>query len=435
MKKLSLITGLIFLCVLFLFANCGKDKGEKKTLTFGVVLPLDDANGVSFEYAIKTAVAEINEAGGIAGEYTLKIDVRSSEPLNGLERGEQAVLVANSLLIDNKDNLVGFITDGSTSSRAITLDVCDINKISAISGFSTSNANSGLSAYFHRTIPADKYTIDIIGKKALAYGINKIAIAVQKGDVYSETFATDFQTKFEALGGIIVDKVMFLENDPDYVTKLQTLYSHNPDAVCNAMLNTFVEFYNKLNDNIVTLNLNAANLKFMFSYKQKNIVEQAPCALLIGQVNGVPKSFCAEALPDVNTNSFKHFASEIKTRFNVVVGEGQEQHYYDAVFIYALAIERAIEQGADINDIKALRIAVNEQIRPASKPEGEIVKPEDGWKAMQAKANTGDVNYEGASGNCDMNTEGDVISNYFIFTIVDNGNGTYSFAKGELIVP
>ncbi len=312
-----------------------------------------------------------------------------------------------------------------------------IIKISAISGFSTSNANSGLSQYFHRTIPADKYTIDILGKKALDYGINKIAIAVQQGDVYSESFADDFQTKYEALGGTIVEKVMFLENDPDYVTKLQTLYSKNPDAVCNAMLNTFVEFYNKLNDNIVTLtlNLNAANLKFIFSYKQMNIVEQAPCALLVGEINGVPKAFCAEALPDVETNSFKHFSQEIKTRYNYNAGSGQEQHYYDAVFIYALAIARAAKLGADIDDLPAFRIAVNDQIRNVSKPEGETVKPEEGWANMLAKANTGDVNYEGASGNCDMNDEGDVISNYFIFTIIDNGNGTYSFKKGELIVP
>ncbi len=110
------------LCLFISLAGCKKEEEKEKTITFGVLLPLDDANGISFEYAIKTAIEEINEDEGVLDGYTLKIDVRSSEPANGSDRGTQAVLVANSLLTDNPDNLVGFITDGSTSSRAITLE-------------------------------------------------------------------------------------------------------------------------------------------------------------------------------------------------------------------------------------------------------------------------------------------------------------------------
>jgi branched-chain amino acid transport system substrate-binding protein len=85
----------------------------------------------------------------------------------------------------------------------------------------------------------------------------------------------------------------------------------------------------------------------------------------------------------------------------------------------ALAIEKA--GSADRGKIGAA-------LRSVSKAPGTVIRPGEWAKAKAALAAGGDVNYEGASGNVDLDENGDVGGIYSVNTI--GGDGKWS---GKLI--
>ncbi|MBL4715749.1 MAG: ABC transporter substrate-binding protein [Bacteroidia bacterium] len=444
MKYLKFFIPFTLIVAILFNAGCNKDDDDDTTTTtkadvyLGVILPMDKSSGPFRENAVNTIVDEINAGGGVMGGHLIKTDIRSSEATGTLSREDQAAVIANAILSDHSSELVGFVTSFSSSSKGVALQVADGNKIPQISGSSTANSNSNISSYFQRLAPSDKFQSLVLSKKAIEYGITKVAIAVQTGDVFSEGLAQQFKEKFIADGGTITDSVSFLESDPDYITKLTTLYSGNPDAVFTAILSIDVEFLNNVKDNATVLGLNTDSLRFIFSDAQKtdNILTQAPPEFLTGVINGNPRAFGANAFPDTTSGSYIHFQSELKTRYSQDV-ESFNAQFYDIIYVFALSMERAVQDGASIDDMGAFRIAVNDNIRKVSGDDsGEsTANPQDGWSANQTAAKSGDVNYEGASGNCDIDSNGDVVTNYDVYKIVDDGTGTLSFVTIENISP
>jgi neutral amino acid transport system substrate-binding protein len=432
---------LVLFLSIILFFRCKKDDDDdvepSKEVYIGTILPLDVTSGVERINMIKTAVDEINESSKVLGGYKIKLDIRSSEPPGAEIRDDYAAKVAESILNDHPSNLIGFITAWSSSSRGVTLQVADSAHISVISTSSTVDSNTGLSDYFQRLAPPDKFQALISAKKAKTYGINTVAIAVEKDDVFSEGLALAFKENFEAEGGTIISTVKFIENDPEYQDKLSTLYEEEPDAVFTAMLSTHSDFFNEINDHANFLSLDIANLRFILSdAKYQDLLDKSPPQLLTGEVDGNPKVFGAASAPDITNPAYIHYKTEIKNRY----GQDDVQYgpqSYDVVYLLALAMERALKDGETLSNINDFREAVNNNIRKVSRDNnGEtIVSPDQGWTSMQAATNSGDVNYEGASGNCDIDEFGDVITNYEIFTIIDDGSGNLSFEVIENINP
>lgn len=426
---------------IILLAGCKKDDDKKedqtKEIFLGAILPLDVAVGESHIAALQTAVDEINEDGKVLDGYTIKLDVRSSEPTGADPRDGQALIMAKDLL-NTHSLLVGYVTTVSSSSKKVALEVADPQHIPQISLSSTSDANSGLSDYFHRLAAPDKFQTVIMAQKAKEYGINTVSIAVLADNEYSQGIADGFEENFTAMGGTVLRQVTFVENDTNYYSNIENLYEGNPDAVVTAMIFISKEFLNQVNDNAFSLGLNENDLRFIFTDSQygQNILSQAPVDLLTGTVNGFPRTFGTYPSPDVSNPSYVHFKAQLKNRYNLDPIPFNAQ-CYDIIYLYALAMERALKEGVNVNNIDLFREAVNNNLRKVSRNDnGEIVvKPEEGWNALQAAAKNGDVNYTGASGNCDIDENGDVITNYNVFKIIDDGAGTLSFEDIENVDP
>jgi len=153
---------------------------------------------------------------------------------------------------------------------------------------------------------------------------------------------------------------------------------------------------------------------------------------MIGDLNGFPKNFGAMPSPDTASSIFQFFALNLKKKYNQNVGSYNAQ-FYDAGYLYALAMQKAIVS-AGLADMNFFRETVNSFIRSVSHgaPGDPPVMPNMGWKAMKSACDFGGINYDGASGNCDMDPKGNVITPYSIFKIVDNG-GTFGFKVIEII--
>lgn len=406
---------LIASLLLILSSNgCKKNNDpEAKYLTIGVILPLDQENGTLRENALRTAIDEINEGGGVGDGYEIRLAVKSSA---GTNRKVAAALAAGEI-ISNNNYLVGFISSFSSSSSGIIGEVTPDN-YPIISGSATASSLSGISPYFQRLCAPDPFEANILVQKATEYGINSVAIAVEEGDQYSEELADAFQNEFS---NGTVTKVSFSEGDPNYAAKINELFLDNPEGIFISMLNSnvYVEFLTMLG------NINKTNGLMETSFILcdglfTNELLLAPVEYMLGEFNGHPKNFGAFPSADTTSTAYIYFREKLKEKYDQKVASYNAQ-FYDIGYIYALAIQKSLA-GVDIISIDAFKELVSGNIRiVASELSGDTkVNPSQGWQAIKSSAQAGNINYEGASGNCNIDNLGNAITPYSVFKVIKN---------------
>jgi len=217
---------------------------------------------------------------------------------------------------------------------------------------------------------------------------------------------------------------------------LEELIQNTPDAIMVSMLDydNYSEFFKKLNQ--MNSKIDLSNTYFILcSGLYSPDLFNSQINHLLGDINGNPKNFGAISFPDPNSTEFKYFKSNLLETFNQEVGVYNSQ-YYDIGYLYALAIEQAFFS-KNIEDIEDFRSTVGSNIRGISRPDPNIefdVNPSQGWETMKLAAIKGGLNYSGASGNCNIDSEGNVTTSYKVFTLKDSGSGPY-FETIEFVNP
>jgi len=138
--------------------------------------------------------------------------------------------------------------------------------------------------------------------------------------------------------------------------------------------------------------------------------------------------------PDTNSVDFKYFKSNLLKTYNQNVGAYNAQ-YYDIGYLYALAIEQSFFS-ANIDDIETFRSMVESFIRGISRPDPKDfdVYPSQGWETMKLAAIKGSIDYSGASGNCNIDQDGNVMTSFKVFTLSESGSELY-FETIEFVNP
>ncbi|NQV03027.1 MAG: ABC transporter substrate-binding protein [Bacteroidia bacterium] len=423
MKTITTILTFSLLSVLVLLTGCKKDKNTPfdpiQPFTLGVILPMDQVKGPLREKALRTAIDEINEAGGVGSGFRIDLMVKSSE---GANREEAAAEVAREI-IASAPNLVGFITSFSSTTKGVVEQIAIPESYPVISGSATAGNLSGVSPYFSRLCPPDAFEATVLTQQAISYGISTVAIAVEEGDIYSENLATAFQ---EAFGGGASTIVSFQQNDPDYVTKLNQLISGDPEAIFISMLNpdVYIEFITKVSE--LNKSKTVENTSFILcDGLYSTAILEAPVEIMVGEVNGHPKNFGAMPSADTTTGAYIYFQAELMKRFQQEVSSYNAQ-FYDIGYLYSMAIEKTLlEIGTD--NMKAFREKVNYWIREVSHgSQGDPpVMPTLGWKSIKYACMNDGVDYQGASGNCNIDQQGNTITPYAIFRIKGSPGAYY----------
>jgi len=427
-----------FLILVFILAlilanfSCKKNYTDyvpvKNTFSLGVILPMDNENGPPRENSLRTAIDEINHSGGIGNGYSIQLIVKSDA---GTDREAAAIAAAGEIVAATPD-LVGFITTFSSSSRGVVTMVAEPGHYPVISGSATATSLSGISTWFQRLAPTDDFEATILTAQARAFGIPTVAVAIEEGDAYSEGLATRFINEF---GTGIICQVKFKKKDPDLEAKCSLLLAGSPAAIFLSMISPDV--YNPLILKLSEINSWKAPLNMHFilcDALHSSSLFQSPLDFMIGEINGFPKNFGAMPSPDTSSSIYKFFSGNLEIKFHQKVGSYNAQ-YYDAAYIYALAMQKAI-RSTGLADMKLFRETVNAQIRTVSRglPGDPPVMPNMGWKAMKAACDFGGVNYDGASGNCNIDDSGNVVTPYAVFKIIKQG-GFFFFQTIGIIKP
>ena len=429
-NKLFTIVMVLTLSITFLISSgCKKNNNtntEIKYVTLGVILPLDQEKGELRENALRTAINEINASGGVGNGYEIRLNIKSSQ---GTDR-EVAASIAAQNIISESLFLVGFITSFSSSSTGVVNDVGIPFHYPIIAGSATASSLSGISPYFQRLCAPDPTEANVLANQAVDYGITDVAIAVEDGDAYSMELANAFQTAFGSGASVMVN---FSANDPDYGIKMDQLLINNPDGIFVSMLNPDVynEFFTVLGS-IYNSNKLANTTYILCDGLYSSDFFQAPIDFILGDVNGHPGNFGAFPSADTASAEYIYFKDKLYQEFDQEVASYNAQ-FYDIGYLYALALEKTLNN-IGVVSIDVFREMVAENIRPVSNysPGDSLVFPSLGWESIKTITQNYNIDYVGASGNCNIDNEGNAITPYSVFKVKKQGDN-YSFEIIKII--
>jgi neutral amino acid transport system substrate-binding protein len=389
--------------------STGAGGGVKDTLRLGAVLPITgdlSSIGAPMIKSIDFLVETVNQCGGVLGKPIayFKEDDRTDPPAG-------AEAMTKLVKVDNVGAVVGsFASSVSTAALAIAVP----NKVVMISPGSTSpvfteRAKKGeFQGYWYRTAPPDTYQALALANLAYKKGAKKVATLVINND-YGVGFEKAFVEAFEKLGGTIVNKNKPTRYDPKATTfeaEAKGAFGGKPDAVAA----------------ILYPDSGGAVIKAAF---EQGLTKDVKILLTDGVktedfpklIGNTPegKLILAGAIgtvPGADGKSLEAFAKSFKEKTGQELG-AFVPHSYDAAALVAIAAEAAKD---------GTGVGIKSKIRDVANAPGQEVS--DVCEAIKlVKAGT-EINYQGPSGNVDLDEYGDVKGSYDVWEVQPTGKIT-----------
>jgi neutral amino acid transport system substrate-binding protein len=402
-SSLALTLAIATLSTSFLSA-CSNTAGGTG-LKLGALLPATgdlSAIGQNMPDAAKLAIETVNACGGINGSpVTMVSEDDQTDPNAG-------VAAMNKLA--NQEQVAGVVGSFASSVSGAAVDIAVRNKIMLISPGSTSpvftdRAKKGdFKGFWARTAPPDTYQAQALAALAKKEGFKNVSTVVINND-YGVGFEKVFIESFEKEGGKIKDKNKPVRYDPKAATldsEAAATFAGKPDAVA------------------AILYAETGSLFVQAAYKQ-GLSEGVTLLLTDGVysedfVKGVGKtsdgkSLIAGALgtvPGADGKALAEFTKLWKEKTNKEV-TAYVPHTWDAAVLLMLAAEAAKENTGE---------GIQSKIREVASGGTAVSDP---CKAIEMIKNGEDIDYQGASGNVDIDENGDVIGSYDVWTVKDDG--------------
>jgi len=358
-------------------------------LKIGAIMALTgslQAYGESSLNGIKLAVEEINGAGGVLGQpVELAVGDDQTNPQAGIDAAQKLVSV------ERVNALVGALSSGVTIPIASTIS--GKLGIPQISGASTSPVISSLDSngFLFRTIPSDAFQGVAMAQIAQEKGFKSVSVLYVNND-YGIGLAQAFEKAFSAAGGKVTNLAAYAEKQSSYRGELQKAAQGHPEGL------VLIAYPG---DGIPILKQALEGgffAKFLFSDGMK-----APeVALAIGPryLEGMAGT---SPQPLTDSPTALAFASHYKAKFGQLPPKPYIDSFYDAVYVLALAAEKAHSA-----DPKAIR----DNLRIITKAGAEKVGPGEFAKAKALLAAGKDVDYIGAAGHPAFDSHGDVAGTF-----------------------
>jgi ABC-type branched-subunit amino acid transport system substrate-binding protein len=236
----------------------------------------------------------------------------------------------------------------------------------------------------------------VLGKLAVEQQY-KTAAAIYVNNPYGQGLAEQFKKSFEGRGGKVVAMIPHDETPaPTYVAELRKAVQDKPDVLAAISYPGHASIYLR-----EALEGNYIN-KFLFcdGTKSLEVVKAMGANNAEGMMGTAPGS--------VLSSGYDVFMAEYGKAYSAVPPLPFMTNMYDAVAILGLAMKAAQVKG--VKDITGM--AIRDHLRPVVNPPGEVVGPgpADLQKAMKLLAEKENINYEGVSGACDFDENGDVMT-------------------------
>ncbi|MBD2678630.1 MULTISPECIES: ABC transporter substrate-binding protein [Nostoc] len=393
----------------FLLGACEGGGGTNPTasgLKIGSLLPTtgDLASiGQQMAPSVPLLVETVNACGGVNGQPVTLVAVDDqTDPKAG---------AAGMAKLASVDKVAGVVGSFASSVSTAAVSIAAQNQVMLISPGSTSpvfteKAQKGdFKGFWARTVPPDSYQGPALAQLATKKGFKRVSTVVINND-YGVGFEKAFVQAFEKLGGTVVNKKNPVRYDPKattFETEATAAFGGKPDAVLGVF---YVETGSLL--------LKSAYQQGLSKGVQVMLTDGMKSDEFPGQVGkGSDGKFIASGIigtvPGSDGKALEAFKKLWKEKKGGSPGEFAPQSW-DATALLVLAAQAAKENtGAGI--AKHIR-------EVADGPGTEVTDVCEGLKLLQKGQ---DINYQGASGNVDVDANGDVVGVYDVWTVGDDG--------------
>jgi neutral amino acid transport system substrate-binding protein len=270
----------------------------------------------------------------------------------------------------------------------------------------TERAKKGeFQGYWARTAPPDTYQAQALAALAYKKGFKTATTAVINND-YGVGFEQQFVSAFEKLGGKVLNKDKPVRYDPKAATldsEAAAAFAGKPQAVA------------------AILYAETGSLLLQAAYKQG--LSKGVTILLTDGVYSEDfvqqtgkgsdgKSIISGALgtvPAADGKALQAFTDKWKQKTGKEI-TAYVPHSWDAAILQMLAA-----QAAGVNTGEGIKSKIREV---ANAPGTEVTEP---CQALALLKEGKDINYQGASGNVDIDENGDVVGNYDVWTVEPDG--------------
>jgi neutral amino acid transport system substrate-binding protein len=310
------------------------------------------------------------------------------------------------------DKVAGVVGSFASSVSSAAVDVAVRNNVMLISPGSTSpvftdRAKKGeFKGFWARTAPPDNYQAQALAVLAQKQGFKNVSTVVINND-YGVAFEKEFDQAFNKLGGTITNKEKPVRYDPKATTldsEASAGFAGKPDAVA------------------AVLYAETGSLLLQAAFKQ-GLTEGVTVLLTDGvysedftkQVGKTAdgKSIIAGALgtvPGADGKALEAFTTLWKQEYKDTEVTAFVPHTWDAAVLLMLAAEAAKNNTGE---------GIKGKIRDvAGGPGTEVTDP---CQAMELIRKGEDINYQGASGNVDIDENGDVVGVYDVWKVKPDG--------------
>ena len=271
--------------------------------------------------------------------------------------------------------------------------------------FTDQAKNGDFNGYWARTAPPDTYQAQALAALAKKQGFNNVSTIAINND-YGVAFEQQFVGAFEKSGGKILSKDKPVRYDPKAATldsEAAAAFADKPDAVAGVL---YPE---------------TGSILLQAAYKQ-GLSEGVTVLLTDGvysqdfveQVGKTPDgTFILEGalgtVPGADGEALEAFTS----KWNEKTGKDVTAfvpHSWDATVLLMLAAEAAKANTGE---------GIQSKIREVANAPGTEVS--DPCEAIALIRNGEDINYQGVSGNVDIDENGDVVGSYDVWTVKADG--------------
>lgn len=365
---------------------------SREPIPVGTLCPLTGAGGSygpEMQRSVVVVAERINAGGGINGR---PIQLFHED---GQTNAEAAVRAARKLIDVNK--VVAIL---STWASAVTLAVKPLCVEAKVFEISVSGADAVTQGehggYIARTQPNTKlqgrmYAKYVLTKKEwkrVAYMALQTPFAVPFGEMFTGTL--------KPAGVTITDNLIYEANKPSYRSEVTRVLATNPDLI---MVEGYTPDSSVLAKDLYKAGYKGAMLGPSFAINAKFIESATPEV-----AEGI---WSMDPAPSFDSPAYKLFAG--------AVPRADQNPYAPQSWDHMTLVALALAAGKG----EASGTVIKDNLRTISNPPGTMVSSfEEGAKLLREGKK---INYEGASGSCDFDTIGDILSRPFSVQQVRKG--------------
>jgi branched-chain amino acid transport system substrate-binding protein len=367
---------------------------SKEPIPVGTLCPLTGAGGAygpDMQKAVVAVAERINKSGGINGRpIQLFHEDSQTNP-------EAAVRAARKLIDVNK--VVALM---STFASAVTLAVKPLAVEAKVFYISVSGADAvtegNHGGYIARTQPNTKLQGQVYAKWVLGRKEWKRVAYLALQTPFAVPFGDNFMGTLKAGGIGIADSLIYEDKKPSYRSEITRVLATNPDLI-------MLEGYTP--DSVVIA---------------KELYRAAYKGAILGPAFAINAKFIEGASAEVAEGVWAidpapSFDSAAYKQFLAAVPQADKNPYAPQSWDHMTLVGLALAAGHG----EASGTVIKDNLRAISNPPGTAVSSyEDGAKLLREGKK---VNYEGASGTCDFDAQGDILSRPF---------GAYQVRKGKV---